>query len=98
MEQMKVGFLLEAKLINSVCPELSFRYHIVATLADSIQWQIQSIRPHGPNVISYLLLMGTRCLGLVGAYIPPTNLNTLAHDTATLDCLHQDCTLCSLGT
>ena len=112
MEQMDVGlgFLLEAKITDGAYTRFSSDYHVVATDApsphqggialfykDSRRWHIESVRRHGSNVISCVLVTGTRRFGLVGAYVPPSDRTTLGFVEAALDRLPPDCTPVVLG-
>ena len=100
MEQMNVdlGILTEAKLTNGIHTRYSSGYQVFATEArshcqggvalfyrHSPFWQVESVRRYGPNVISFQLVMGSRCFGAVGAYIPPTDLSTLEFVKQALD-------------
>ena len=104
------GFLLEAKLTDGVYTRYSSDYHVTATEAssphqggialfykDSTRWQVESIRHHGPNVISCLLVTGNRRYGVVGAYIPTADTLTLNQITRALDRFPQDCVPVILG-
>jgi len=43
----------------------------------SEHWHLESIRKHGPNVISFDLVTGGKRTPIVGVYIPPRDLTTL---------------------
>jgi hypothetical protein len=86
MGQMGIdwGLLTEVKLTNGVHTRFSSDYHVVATEApsasqggvalffrDSDAFQIERVRRHGPNVISFELVIAGRRQPVVGGYIPP---------------------------
>jgi hypothetical protein len=94
MEQMNVdvGLFTEAKLTGDAHTRFSSGHHVVAAEArrhcqggvalffrDSDCWQVESVRKHGPNVISFELVMGQRRIPVVGACIPPADLSTVEH-------------------
>ena len=100
MGQMNIdlGFLTEAKLTDGIHTRYSFGYRVVATEArsgsqggvalfyrDSRLWSIESEVKHGPNVISCWLVTGFRRIPLVGAYVPPADLETLDFINQALD-------------
>ncbi|HEY9815724.1 MAG TPA: endonuclease/exonuclease/phosphatase family protein, partial [Candidatus Obscuribacterales bacterium] len=75
----------ETKLTNGIHTRSCLGYSVAATRAvsphqggvaliykDSAYWQIESLRKHGPNVISCELVSGFQRRPLVGAYIPPS--------------------------
>ena len=112
MDLMGIGFrfLLEAKLTDGVCTRHSSGCHMQATEApsphqgviasfhkDSPRWQVKSVCLHGPNLISCVLVTGSRRCGVVGACIPPTDLSALDQITHALDRLPQDCVPVLLG-
>jgi exonuclease III len=85
MNQMNVdiGILKEAKLTDGIHTQQSSGYHVYPTSArshsqggvalffhDSAQWQVESIRRFGPNVISCQLVTSLRWIPVVG----PTSL------------------------
>jgi hypothetical protein len=52
---------------------------VALVFKDSRYWQIESVRKHGPNVISCELVTGRRRVPIVGVYIPPNDLTTCAY-------------------
>ena len=44
---------------------------------DLDRWHVESVRVHGPNVISLILITGTTRYGVFGTYIPPNDATTL---------------------
>jgi hypothetical protein len=46
---------------------------------NSLYFQVESQKRHGPNVVSCFLVTGNTRYAVIGAYIPPTNTTTLAH-------------------
>ena len=112
MDQMGVdfGFFLEAKLTEGIHTRYSSEYHVLATSApsphqggiamfykDSPRWHVESVRYHGPNVMSCMLVTASRRFGVVGAYLPPADTDTLDYLTAALDCFPRDCIPVVLG-
>lgn len=102
MGQMKVdlGILTEAKLTDGIYTRFSSGYNVVATSArvhnqggvalfykNSPDWQVESVRYHGPNVISFQLVAASRRWGVVGAYIPPSDLDTVEFITQAFEAL-----------
>jgi exonuclease III len=102
MEQMKVdlGILTEAKLTDGIYTRYSSGYNVVATSArvhnqggvalfykNSPDWQVESVRQHGPNVISFQLVAASQRWGVVGAYVPPSDLNTVEYITQAFEAL-----------
>ena len=94
MEQMNVdlGILTEAKLTDGIYTRCSSGYNVVATNArahfqggvalfykNSPDWQVESVRHHGPNVISFQLVAASRRWGVIGAYVPPSDLDTVEY-------------------
>jgi exonuclease III len=93
-EQMHidVGFLTETRLSTDCYTRSAYGYTVFATTTSrlnqggtaliftnsSFYFQIESQQKHGPNVISCVLVTGTRQYPLVGAYIPPDGTTTLA--------------------
>lgn len=95
---LDVGFLTETKLTDGIHTRWSSDYHVYATAArsrhqggialvyrNSDYWQIESVRKHGPNVISCELVTGPRRVPLVGVYIPPNDLTTLEYLAQALE-------------
>jgi hypothetical protein len=92
-----VCLLTEAKLTDGVYTRSSNGYSVVSTSAFSHRqggvalcvreneyFQVESTACHGPNVISCVLVTGTRRIPLVGVYIPPADISTLEHVNAAL--------------
>jgi hypothetical protein len=100
MEQMNmdVGLLTEAKLMDGIYTRFSSGCHVVATDACSHSQggvalfyreldclQVESVCKHGPNVISFELVTGRRHTPIVGAHIPPADLETIEHITRAME-------------
>jgi hypothetical protein len=94
MEQMGVdiGFLLETKLTGGIYTRHSSGYNVLASNATSsssggialfwrgsILYKVKETQIWGPNVISLHLMMGSTQFYVMGCYIPPSNLETLAY-------------------
>ena len=91
--------LTETKLTNGIHTRQAFGYRVFATeatshcqggvalfyRADAPNWHIESERRHGPNVISFRLVTGNRCFGVVGGYIPPTDLSAVGFISQAFD-------------
>jgi hypothetical protein len=86
-----IGFLVETKLTGGIYTWHSFGYNVLASTAKSsssggialfwrgnISYDVKETRVWGPNIISLHLMMGTCQFYVVGCYIPPSNLATLA--------------------
>ena len=86
-----IGFLLETKLTDGIDTRYSSGYNVVALTAPSawqggialfwrgnISYEIEETRIWGPNVISLHMMMGKIRFFVVGCYIPPSDLETLA--------------------
>jgi len=95
--QLDFGILTETKLTDGIYTRSSAGYSVVATDApskhqggialfyrESEYWQVESIVKHGPNVISFELVSGSRRTPIVGGYIPPDDRTTLPHITAAI--------------
>ncbi len=93
MDQLGVdiGFLLETKLMGGIYTRHSSEYDVLASNAASsssggialfwrgnISYKVEKMQIWGPNVISMHLMMGSTRFFVVGCYIPPSNLETLA--------------------
>ena len=102
MEQMNVdiGILTEAKLTGGIYTRYSSGYNVVATSArvhnqggvalfykNSPDWQVESVRQHGPNVISFQLVAASQRWGVVGAYVPPSDLDTVEYITQAFEAM-----------
>ena len=100
--QMNVDlcFFTEAKLTDGIYTRRNRGYTVHATNAMSNQqggvalvfrassyWQVESIREFGPNVISCRLVTGRRTIGLIGAYVPPNDLDTMQYVHQAVDFL-----------
>ena len=48
-------------------------------------WSIESIRRHGPNVLSCYVMIGCKRQPLIGAYLPPSHLDDIPFLTEALD-------------
>ncbi len=94
------GLFTETKFTHDKYTHDCFGYHIYSTTARSPTqggvaifyrpnchyFSVESIRTHGPNVISCELIIGSKHWNLVGAYIPPSDLvaSTLEHIAAAI--------------
>jgi exonuclease III len=56
--------------------------------ADSKHWHIEAAQRHGPNVLSCLLVSGSKSTPLIGVYLPPNSLDDLPYLTAALARFH----------
>jgi hypothetical protein len=112
MNQMNVdiGILMETKLTDGIHTRRLSGYQAYATLARSHsqggvvfffrnlpQWQVESIRRFGPNVISCLLVKGQCQIPVMGACIPPADESTLEFIRQSMDSLPQLSKLLLLG-
>ena len=87
-----IGFLTETKLSTNRHTKLSAGYRFVATTANGSKggvglayrrskgWDLESIKPFGPNVVRATLVAGHKRWYVIGAYIPPSE-----EDGQTLD-------------
>ena len=89
MDQMRVdlGILTETKLNHSFYTRQCCDYTVIASKATSasqggvalfyhshsVQWTIEGVQTHGPNVISCTLISGPFRWTLLGIYIPPSD-------------------------
>ncbi len=93
MDQLgvNIGFLLETKLMGGIYTRHSLGYDVLAltaTLSSSggitLFWRgnnlykVKEMQIWGPSVVSLHLMMGSIQFYIVGCYIPPTDLETLA--------------------
>jgi hypothetical protein len=93
MEAMGVnlGILLETKLTGGIYTRNLSGYSVVAFNAPSAHqggialfwranktYKVKDWRICGPNMLSFVIVMGSQRFYAVGCYIPPTNLSTLA--------------------
>ena len=93
MDQLGVdiGFLMETKLTGGIYTRHSSGYNVLASTAmlpssggialfwgGNILYEVKETRIWGPNVISLHLLMGSVQFFVLGCYIPPSDLETLA--------------------
>jgi hypothetical protein len=87
-----VGILLERKLTKGVYTRWSSGYHVRATHAlsagqggISLFWrasdlyEVEEVELHGPNVLSFQLVLGATRYFIVRCYILPNDLTTLTH-------------------
>ncbi len=104
MDQLGVdiGFLMETKLTKGIYTRHSLGYDVLALNVTSLSsggtalfwrgnklYEVEETRVCGPNVISLHLMMGACQFFVVGCYIPPSNLITLACvDKAWSECPH----------
>jgi hypothetical protein len=92
MEAMGVnlGVLLETKLTGGIYTQNSSGYSVVASNAPSAHqggialfwranktYKVEDWCICRPNVLSFVIVMGSQLFYAVGCYIPPTNLSTL---------------------
>jgi exonuclease III len=97
---MDWGLFTEAKVTNGTHTRFSSEYHVIATEAasssqgglalfyrDSDTFQVESVRKHGPNVISFEMVVAGVRRPVIGAYIPPsdTELRSLEYILRALD-------------
>jgi hypothetical protein len=93
MDQLGVdiGFLLETKLTGGIYTWHSSGYNVLALNAmlsssggialfwrGNISYEVKEMQIWGPNIISMHLIMGSTRFFVVGCYIPPSDLETLA--------------------
>jgi hypothetical protein len=82
---MNFGILTEAKIKDEKYPQSYCGYKILATQASNDQggvlpfhqdnsqvFSVESVRFHGPNVLSFYLVCGKIQWQIVGTYIPPS--------------------------
>ena len=95
-----IGFLLETKLMGGIYTWHLSGYNVLASNAmpsssggialfwrGNISYEVEETRIWGPNVISMHLMMGSTQFFIVGCYIPPSDLETLACiDKAWCEC------------
>jgi hypothetical protein len=102
MEAMDVnlGILMETKVTGGIYTQNLSGYSVITSDAPSahqggiaIFWQanktykVKDWRICGPNVLSFVIVMGSQRFYAVGCYIPPANLNTLPQvDQALNEC------------
>jgi hypothetical protein len=86
-----VCVLTEAKLSTDRYTRSAYGYTVFATQTthvnqggvaliftnNSLLFQVEAQRKHGPNVISFIITTGKRQYRIIGAYIPPTDTTTL---------------------
>jgi hypothetical protein len=96
-EKMKIhlGVLTETRLCTERYTRSAYGYTVFASKTthtnqgvialiftnNSLHFQVESQRKHGPNVVSCLLVIGNVQLPIIGAYIPPGDTTTLAYIT-----------------
>ena len=81
-----LAVLTEAKLTVAPYTRSAFGYQITATMAasphqggialawkENDSWHLESPLPHGPNVMSAVMVSGRTKTLIVGVYIPPTS-------------------------
>jgi exonuclease III len=98
-EQMRidVGVLTETRLSTDRYTRSAYGYTVFATqtahtnqggialiFTNSLYFQVEAQQKHGPNIISCILVTGTKKYPIIGTYIPP-------HDTTTLYYIAQAC-------
>ena len=87
MSNMSIDFgvLLETKVTDGIYSRSACGYRVLATNAvsrhqggialfykESAQYQLESIRRWGPNVVSFVVTSGNRKFGITGKYPPAT--------------------------
>jgi hypothetical protein len=89
--RIDVGILTETRLSTDRYTRSAYGYTVFATQTthanqggialiftnSSSYFHIESQQKHGPNVLSCLLVTGTRQLPIIGIYIPPEDTTTL---------------------
>jgi hypothetical protein len=94
-EEMRIhlGILTETRLDTDRYTRSAYGYTVFATKTthfnqggialiftnNSLHFQVESQKKHGPNVVSCSLVTGNTRYAIIGAYIPPTDTTTLAH-------------------
>jgi hypothetical protein len=93
MDQLGVdiGFLVETKLMGGIYTRHSLGYDVLALTAMLLSsggialfwrgntlYEVEETQIWGPNVISLHVMMGSSRSFVMGCYIPPSNLETLA--------------------
>jgi hypothetical protein len=90
--RIDVGILTETRLSTDRYTRSAYGYTVFATKTthinqggialiftnDSLFFQVEAQRKHGPNVISCIISTGKRQYPVIGAYIPPGDTTTLA--------------------
>jgi hypothetical protein len=90
--RIDVGVLTETRLSTDRYTRSAYGYTVFATQTthvnqggialiftnNSLYFQVESQRKHGPNVISCVITTGTRHHPVIGVYIPPGDTTTLA--------------------
>jgi hypothetical protein len=90
--RVSVGILTETRLSTDRYTRSAYGYTVFATQTtrvnqggialtftnNSLYFQVESQRRHGPNVISFFITTGTRQYPVIGVYIPPGDTTTLA--------------------
>jgi len=61
---------------------------IALVYRESPYWQVELSILHGPNVIFAMIISGNSRYGIVGAYVPPSDITTLVHIAAALGRFH----------
>jgi hypothetical protein len=91
--QIDVGILTETKLSTDRYMRSAHGYTVFATKTthinqgrialiftnNSLYFQVEAQRRHGPNIISCIIVTGKRQHPIIGAYIPPGDTTTLAY-------------------
>jgi hypothetical protein len=94
------GILVETKITEGIYTRFSSGYNVFASNAVSVRqggialfgksnkfYEIKEWRTRGPNVITFVVVLGGERYYAVGCYIPPTNLTTLEHvEAAWIEC------------
>jgi paraquat-inducible protein B len=91
--RIDIGVLTETRLSTDRYTRSAYGYTVFATKTthinqggvaliftnNSLHFQIEAQKSHGPNVISCILVTGKRQQRIIGVYIPPGDTTTLAH-------------------
>jgi hypothetical protein len=88
----RILILVETIITGGIYICFSSNYNVFASNAISIQqggialfckpnniYKIEEWQTHGPNIITFVVVLGGKSYYAMGCYIPPTNLTTLAH-------------------
>ena len=91
---VNIGILQETKLTKGIYTRHYSNYSGIATDANSVshgrvalvwrdnnRFKVKEVKKHGPNVLTFQLVTGWDHFFIVGAYIPPSDLNVLEEVT-----------------
>ena len=99
VSKINLAVLTETRFHNDIYTKSYLGYEVVGTTTthqnqggvalvfqeEPDGWSVESIRKHGPNVISCELVIGDTRTPLIGAYLPPGDLLTLPFVTEAID-------------